>query len=346
MRIVDLDNLYSGMIIGRDINYKDSMLFPRYTVLTNSKIKEILSLRQNNEIGDCVWVLDLSELKPVILRENYITYYYIDFIVSLMRQVFSAALTGNIDFNRLAFMIRSCLLNNRQLLYETIILRNNHCYTFEHSMNVALYSLLIGLKMELSTDELRDLLIGSLLHDIGKINISNDILNKSSSLTSNEFQAIKQHPNYGVDLTESIDCVSSRVSDIICQHHEKLDGSGYPYGFDTNSINHLSKIVTISDIFDAVISSRAYHERRPVKSGVDILHSDCEAGKIDKSGVDLLVSSLVLIPMNSIVLLSNEKTGIVVEDCNNMFPKVLMYEDNEIFDLDKRRDIQVAKVIK
>lgn len=346
MRIVKLDELYSGMILGRDVNYKDMLLFPQYTVLTDAKINELKSLISCCEIDDTLWVLDLAELKPVILRESYITHHYIDFVISLMRQVFSAILTPDVDFNKLSLMIRSSLLNDRQLLYEALMLRNSHCYTFEHSLNVALYSLVIGLQMKLSTDELQDLLIGSLLHDIGKINISNNILNKSSGLTSSEFHAIKQHPNYGVDLTDGIDCVSERVSHIIQQHHEKLDGKGYPYGLSDNRIDELSKIVTVSDIFDAVISSRSYHDRRPIKAGIDIIESDAANDKIDKDDVAILVSQLVTLPVNSIVLLSNEKTGVVVEDCRDMSPKVLIYDSNEICDLGKRKDIQVQKVIK
>lgn len=346
MRIIKLSELYSGMILGRDIKYKNVLLFPQYTVLTDSKINELKSLVSDCEIDDNLWVLDLAELKPVILRESYITHHYIDFVISLMRQVFSAILKPDVDFDKLSLMIRSSLLNDRQLLYEALMLRNSHCYTFEHSLNVALYSLVIGLKMKLSTDELQDLLVGSLLHDIGKMNISNSILNKNSSLTKSEFQAIKQHPNYGVELTDGVDCVSDRVVKIIQQHHEKLDGTGYPYGLSDDRVDELSRIVTVSDIFDAVVSSRSYHERRPVKFGIDIIKGDAEKQKIDKTDVDILVSQLVILPVNSIVLLSNEKTGVVVEDCDDMNPKVLIYDSNEICDLGRRRDIHVQKVIR
>lgn len=341
MRMLNTSDLHDGMITGVDIKQNNKVVVPRGAVLTDSDIKHLSSLLDAKKK---VWICDLYELKPLLLKDSQLTRRYIDFLVSSFRNIFEIDLTDERAYNKLIEIMNKYFYTNRQLLYETIVLRDNHCYTYEHSLNVTLYALIIGFNEGLTSKELQVLVLGCLLHDLGKCNINNTILDKPGKLSDSEFKAIQQHPIYGVELADSLSCADNRIKGIILQHHEKLDGTGYPYGLSYDKINHLSRIAAVADIFDAVTSKRAYHQKRSVKDGIDILDGDSSRGKISRDEVNMLVKSLILFPQNTIVVLNNGKSGLVLEDCNSRTPKVLCY-DNTVLDLSVRKDLNVVRVL-
>lgn len=126
-----------------------------------------------------------------------------------------------------------------------------------HSVNVAKIAIQLGIEYGCSDEDIKILGIGSLLHDIGKLAISEKILYKVSKLTELEFDIIKEHPKQGYKLLAD-KRVQSGVLDIVRHHHEKLDGSGYPDGI--TDIEYLTQIVTVADIFSALTESRCYHD--------------------------------------------------------------------------------------
>jgi HD-GYP domain-containing protein (c-di-GMP phosphodiesterase class II) len=329
------------MIIGIDVKEDNQVILPKGVVLTEDKIQQLSSLLGSNKR---VWIYDLAELKPLLLRDSNLARSYINFLVSQLEQIFNTDLYDTFAFNDLVNTLNRYLFTNRNLLYELIVLRNNHCYTYEHSMNVALYSLIIGLNEELTTHELQILVLGCALHDLGKRNISNTILDKPSKLTATEFKAIQQHPLYGVELSHNLSCVDNRVEKIILQHHEKLDGSGYPYGLGYNKINHLSRIAAVADMFDAISSKRVYHNNRSIPDSVDILDGDVARGKIAKDEVDNLVKGLVMYPINTMVLLNNNQTGFVIANCNSRTPMILG-NNNVTYDLSVDKGLAIEKVL-
>lgn len=341
MRIVSVSNLHNGMIVGVDLVDNNEFILPKGAVLTDEIILKLSSLLS---LDKKVWIYDLMELKPVLLRDSYLTRKCIDFLVQQFRNVFTVDLYNATAFNSLVSTLNRYLFTNRKMLYELIILRDNHCYTYEHSLNVALYSLIIGLNEGLTNHELQVLVLGCALHDLGKRSISNIILDKPSKLTDSEFKAIQQHPLYGVELSQSLSCVDNRVEKIILQHHEKLDGSGYPLGIDYQKISHLSRIAAVADIFDAVKSQRTYHDKRSVLESIEVLDADAKGGKISREEVDNLVKSLVLYPINTTVVLNNNMSGVVIENCNSRTPKVLGF-NNIVYDLSKDKELKVDKVI-
>lgn len=341
MRMLCTSDLHDGMITGLDIKLNNKVIVPRGAVLTNDMIIHLSSLL---EAEKKVWVCDLYELKPMLLKNSQLTRSYIDFLVSSFHSIFDIDLTDERAYNKLINIMNKYFYTNRQLLYETIVLRDNHCYTYEHSLNVTLYALIIGLNEGLTSKELQILVLGCLLHDLGKCNINNTILDKPGKLSDSEFKAIKQHPIYGVELADSLSCADDRIKGIILQHHEKLDGTGYPYGLSYEKINHLSRVAAVADIFDAVTSKRAYHQKRSVRDGIIILDGDSSRGKISKEEVNMLVQGLILYPQNTIVVLNNDKSGVVLEDCNSRSPKVLCY-DGTVLDLSVRKDLEIVKAL-
>ena len=130
--------------------------------------------------------------------------------------------------------------------------------SYEHSLRVSNLCELFGQKIGLSEEEIEKLKLGALLHDIGKLQIPNSILEKPSRLTSEEYSTIKKHPIYGYNLLIQAGVSDKDVLDMVLQHHERIDGLGYPYGLANDSISNLTRILTICDSYDAMSSKRAY----------------------------------------------------------------------------------------
>lgn len=136
-------------------------------------------------------------------------------------------------------------------------------YTMGHSERVAKYSVEIGKKLNLTEEESKNLYIGALLHDIGKIGISEAIINKTDKLTNEEYQQIKTHPSRGALIIEPAKFLKEKVP-LIKYHHERYDGKGYPEGLKGEEIPLMARIICCADSFDAMTSKRAYRDTMPL----------------------------------------------------------------------------------
>jgi putative nucleotidyltransferase with HDIG domain len=135
-------------------------------------------------------------------------------------------------------------------------------YTRGHSERVARYSMEAGRIMKLSAEEIKTLHVGALLHDIGKISISESIINKDSKLTDNEYETMKTHPSRGAAIIEPAKFLREKVP-LIKYHHERYDGKGYPEGLKGTDIPLLARIICVADSYDAMTSKRAYRDIMP-----------------------------------------------------------------------------------
>jgi len=130
--------------------------------------------------------------------------------------------------------------------------------TYTHSVNVSIFSVALAQKLGFSTEDLLEIGTSAIVHDIGKTRISPAILNKPSPLNESEWRIMKRHPEWGVEVLKSHSELTPRMERIVRNHHEKLDGSGYPDGLHLGEIDPVLRIVTICDIFDALTTNRAY----------------------------------------------------------------------------------------
>lgn len=135
-------------------------------------------------------------------------------------------------------------------------------YTYSHLVNVSVYAMLIGKWMGFNEKQLKDVVIAGLLHDVGKSQIPLEILNKKGALTNSEFDIMKRHTIYGYEIIKNYNEINMDVKRAVIMHHEKEDGSGYPFGIKGNQKNLYSKIITVADIFDAITSERVYRGRQ------------------------------------------------------------------------------------
>jgi len=162
-------------------------------------------------------------------------------------------------------------------------------YTFNHSERVSEYSVKIAKKLMLPKDRLENLYISSLLHDIGKINTPGEILTKPGKLTDEEYEIIKLHAIDGASIVK--DLYYEEIARIIEQHHERLNGSGYPYGIKGEDIQLEARIIAVSDTFDAMTENRVYQKAFDVKFAVDELQR-LSGSYYDKAVVDAFVEIL------------------------------------------------------
>ncbi len=164
------------------------------------------------------------------------------------------------------------ICNEEQTGYLLTQLRQHHEYTYHHSLRVAHHSFEIATKMGFSNEAREILFRSSLLHDIGKLNIKKNILEKKTKLSQSEFDLIKLHPQYGIEVIEKKGYRMRIDRDVILQHHENLDGTGYPRGVSESKLSLNVRIVRIADSYDAMTSSRSYNTVKNIEEARKELH--------------------------------------------------------------------------
>jgi putative nucleotidyltransferase with HDIG domain len=146
-------------------------------------------------------------------------------------------------------------------------------YTAEHTRGVALRAVQVGEELGLPPARLRELAIGGLVHDVGKLAVPNEILQKPGPLTDEEFAVIKRHPQVGSDLARELG-FSSQVATLVLDHHERLDGSGYPRGLAAPDLDIETRIMAVCDVFDALLSTRVYREAWALADALELLRRE------------------------------------------------------------------------
>lgn len=190
-------------------------------------------------------------------------------------------------------------------------LRSYDRCTYVHSISVGLLSYAIGTVMKYTGENLRRLVLGALLHDIGKLTIPLSILNKPMALNEEEYRLIQTHPTRGVQYSSEFFLPRSVLTTIL-EHHERWNGSGYPHGLCKNAIHPYSQIVAVADVFDALITDRPYRPGIPPYHAIEMLIQ----GSATNFSPDVITAFLHMIqiyPENSLVTLNTGESGIVIE---------------------------------
>lgn len=215
---------------------------------------------------------------------------------------------------------------------------------YAHSINVALISRAIGKWLKLPREKLDELTIAGLLHDIGKAEIPDEILNKSGKLTDEEFDLIKSHALKGSKLLKKAG-FNSNIQFAALQHHERSDGSGYPRGLEADEISDFASIIAIADVYDAMTSARSY--RKP-KCAFQVIAAFEDEG-LQKYNTKYILTFLERIAnayQNSMVILSDGRRGKVVYINKNRLSRPIVQVDNDtMIDLSRERDLMITSVL-
>lgn len=207
-------------------------------------------------------------------------------------------------------------------------MRERDCYTTEHSMSVCVLSIAFGRALDFNELELNNLGICGLLHDVGKMKIPNEVLNKADPLTDKEWKMLQAHPVHGRNILMNAGNIYHGAVDVAYSHHERIDGTGYPRQMESAGISQYAKIISICDAYDAMTAERCYKKAIASTNALKILYENRDT-QFDSSLVDRFMSMIGVYPLGSVVELRNGCVGIVIS--RNLkyqhLPKILLVRD-------------------
>jgi putative nucleotidyltransferase with HDIG domain len=202
------------------------------------------------------------------------------------------------------------ILKNRDTLIHLNDIRRYDEYTFAHSVHVAIYSSIIALALGYPEQKLMEVALGALLHDIGKMLIAKEILNKPGALSADEMEIMKLHSRYGFEILRKQPEMPLLAAHVAFQHHEKLDGSGYPRGIDETEIHEYAKIVAVADVYDALTSDRPYNKAILPHEAYEIIMASVN-NHLDAEIVVKFFKHVAIYPVGSMVQLNTGEIGII-----------------------------------
>jgi len=224
-------------------------------------------------------------------------------------------LGGAIDIapiHQLADELQSSVFRNANALSCLGRIREKDNYLLEHSVNLSVLMSLFGNHRKLPSDALHQTIVGALLHDIGKILTPDEILHKPGRLTPEEFEVMKAHARHSRDILKSTEGIGELAIVTAAEHHERLDGSGYPEGLKGEEISVYGRMVAITDVYDAITSDRVYHKGMTPTQGLKKL-LEWSGSHLDPALVKEFIRCVGLYPIGSLVLLESGRLGVVVE---------------------------------
>lgn len=222
---------------------------------------------------------------------------------------------GAIDIapiHQLANELQSSIFRNANALSCLGRIREKDNYLLEHSVNLSVLMSLFGNHRRLPPDALHQTIVGALLHDIGKILTPDEILHKPGRLTPEEFEVMKAHARHSRNILESTEGIGEMTVVTAAEHHERLDGSGYPEGLKGDEISVYGRMVAITDVYDAITSDRVYHKGLTPTQGLKKL-LEWSDSHLDAGLVKEFIRCVGLYPIGSLVLLESGRLGVVIE---------------------------------
>jgi len=252
--------------------------------------------------------------------------------------------TGFVDMTRsITDDLMKAIEDNEAIAVDISALKVSDEYTFKHSVDVATMSMIVSRQYGLPDEQIYEIGISGLLHDIGKSKIPNEILNKAGKLTDEEFALIKQHSLLGYQILKDKPELSNAIKLGVLQHHEKINGSGYPMGATEDKIHIFAKIIAVADIYDALVTERPYKKAFTPRDAVEMIMA--MTGELDLKVMQSFLESVILYPVGTNVDLSNgEKAKVVANNAKYVLrPTVVGLTSGRVYEL--ATDMSCANVI-
>ena len=350
-RFVELSELKKGMCIDQSIvDSTGRILITRGSGLEEFHIAEMRNLRINGvyiaESDDLLMQEEDIQISPnaqqmvrklsvedrpaLILREN------------VKKQVAEGIqfLFNNPDSegfleatNAVADDLMTAMVENDAVAVDVNALKVCDEYTFKHSVDVGSIAMVIGKTMNLPRENIREIGVAGLLHDLGKSKIPNEILNKPGRLTDEEFAVMKKHSLYGYEMIMDKPGLSQNIKLGVLQHHEKMGGNGYPMGVAGSKIGLIGRILSVADVYDALVTERPYKSAFSPRDAVEMIMAMSK--DLDNNVIRAFLRSVILYPVGTVLRLSNGEAVRVVENVEGhpTRPKVVELTTGRFYDL-------------
>ena len=367
-----------NMVVADDVyTTDDKLVIPEGTVLTEEIIKSLkeygifairikvdeedgsIPLEDDSEEEETKEIVETPKRRTQEEQQNYLR----QIKESKEFEEFHSAFIDSVD--NLKSLFNKVVMHNEEIDSKAILedvdkgrngihildmlqcMRGYDDVTYVHSVNVAMLSNMIGRTVypDISKEELDILTLSGLLHDIGKMMVPDNIIQKNGRLTLPEYNVVKTHVLFGNNILKGLKNLDPRVAEVAMRHHERCDGTGYPGGYRREQIEPFARIVAIADTYDAMTSDRVY---RAALCPFDVIHMFEREG-IVKFDVEFLLPFLekaVQAYLNTEVKLSTNEVGKVIMINHNEYSKPVVQVGNEFYDLSKESsDIVIDKVL-
>lgn len=332
MRFVAIDQVKEGMVVGRKIIGQGGQLLLNYGAkIQPSYIKKIKAL---GYIG--IYIVDdiSSDIDVEEVIDDTLRIKAVDTYKSLYKKVEQGQIIQKKDVKGISDLVNNMLdkiLFDKNIMINMLDLKIFDDYTFSHSVNVGVLSMSLGACMNIGREKLYNLGLASIMHDLGKVFVPKEILNKPGKLTPDEFVIMKTHSEMGYRHILKNFEFPLEITAAVLDHHERYDGMGYPNGKEGKQISKLGSIISVADVYDALTSDRPYRKALNPSEAVEYIMGGCNT-QFSEKPLKAFLSKIAPYPVGTLVTLSNNTVGIVVENYSDccLRPKVkIIFEQKE-----------------
>ncbi len=351
MKQIKIENLKPGMITGQTVYSKSGQIL----MISGTQLSSGMILRLQDMNIDYLLINEAEELLCDI-PESSLAQTYEETSAQVKHTLDSVFENNHINIASIRGNVEDLIndfMKKRSILNAIYIIRKYNSYAVDHAIQVCIMSLVVGIKMGYKFDQLIDLGMGGLLHDIGMARINQQIITKAGPLSIVEYNQIKQHSTIGFEILQDYPEISLLTANAILQHHERWNGRGYPQGLKAREIHEYARIVAVADVFSSLTSDRPYRSAYTFDEAVEYI-TTMSNYYFDPTIVEAFIESITAYPVNSIVLLNSGEFALVVDVHPQVptLPTVKIICDSNLkmtpareINLYKCRDFKVAQVL-
>ncbi|MBE3569491.1 MAG: HD domain-containing protein [Bacillales bacterium] len=362
---VKVEDLETGLTLYEDVlGLSGYPIIPKNTVLTNEHIEILkafsipsVDIKSDERKKSSIKTESQSAASSIRMQDSEINTskptkvfdLYMKGVASYEREFKKWQSGLGIDINAMRKIILPLIKTiefHKDKLIEILDYATKEKYLYHHAVAVGMISSAIAQKMKLGNGTFIQVALAGLLADCGMAKINVSLINKPEKLIYSQYNDIKQHVIHSYNMVRNINLLRPETKLSILQHHERLDGSGYPLGEKGKRIHLLSQIVGIVDLFHAMVSERVYKKKQPLFKVLEMIHHDF-FGQFDIQVVNTLLSVFAHLSIGTKIKLMDQRTATVLFVNNNekTRPIIKIEGTNEVIDMAVKRDLWIDKVL-
>lgn len=342
MRLINVEEIEEGMILAKPVYSEQGTILLREGARLKKQYKpKIEELGYSN-----IYIQDelLKDLEVNEIVSDELKRESVNNIKETFAGVEKKTTISSKDIENVKDTVNNLLeeiIKNKNLMVNMVDLKMYNDYTFQHSVNVAILSTIVGISMQLDQIQLYKLGLGALLHDIGKTSIPNSILDKKEQLIGEEYEKLKEHTRKGYEILRENKELPPTSTIVALHHHERYNGEGYPEGKSQDGIHLFSRITAVADVYDALISDRPYRKAYSPSEAMEYILGGA-GSYFDREIVRHFFKKVATYPVGTKVKLSDGRCAFVINNFEkfSLRPKIRVIEENnkevEPYDIDLR----------